>query len=174
MNSRFIFLIFALVTITSLVTLWLHDDISAILFNISEPYFRAPVKPKNNQIKVRADDYGNGEYGSKRSGGRIHEGLDIFAPLGTPVLAAKSGLAFPGNVPTGYGLYVMIYHPDGSQTYYAHLSKIMARAGEKVRRGELIGYTGNTGNAKNNAIQPHLHFEIRKDGKTLDPKKYIR
>jgi murein DD-endopeptidase MepM/ murein hydrolase activator NlpD len=97
-----------------------------------------------------------------------------MAPIGTPVYASKSGMAFRGMVPTGYGKYIMIYHPDGSQTFYGHLSEWTVVSTQRVAQGEIVGFTGNTGNAKNRAIQPHLHFEIRKGGEPVDPQDIIR
>jgi len=174
MDLKTIVFVLAIVILTVSLTFALHDPISVLLFKTNEPYFNSPIKPRDNKIRVRGDTYGSGEFGAKRSGGRRHEGIDILAGIGTPVYASKSGLAFHGNVPTGYGQYVMIYHPDGLQTIYAHLSRSVISSPKKVRRGQLIGYSGNTGNAKNNMIEPHLHFEIRKNGTTLDPRKYIR
>lgn len=174
MNTQTVILIIVLMAFSAIATSALHDPVSVLYFKLSEPYFRSPIEPKNNQLRVRGDSYGSGEFGAKRSGGRSHEGIDILAPIGTKVYAAKSGLAFYGNVPTGYGQYIMIYHPDRSQTVYAHLLKSAVPYPKKVRRGELIGFSGNTGNAKNDMIKPHLHFEIRKNGSTIDPRKVMR
>jgi murein DD-endopeptidase MepM/ murein hydrolase activator NlpD len=156
------------------VTAFAYDPVRIALFKISEPYFACPVKCPVKDIAIRGDAHGDGSFGAKRSGGRAHSGIDIQAPVGSDVYAAKSGIAFRGNVPTGYGKYVMIYHPDGYITMYSHLSDWVAVTGQKVRRGQLIGTVGKTGNARNSAIQPHLHFEIKKGADTCDPLKMMR
>ena len=159
------------IALTTLVTALAFDPLSLAIFKFSEPYFRYPVK---GQAVIRNDSYGDGEFGAKRNGGRTHNGIDILAPIGAPVYAAKSGVAFCGNVPTGYGKYVMIYHPDGLQTMYGHLSEQSVYSGQKVRKGQLIGLVGKTGNAGNAYMKPHLHFEIRSRGAAIDPRQLMR
>ena len=152
----------------------LYEPVSLTIYKIREPYFSVPVKLDNAGPIVRNDALGDGQYGARRRNGRSHSGIDIWSPLGTPVFAAKSGIAFKGYVPTGYGRYVMIYHPDGFQTIYGHLANWAFDAPQKVRKGDLIGFVGKTGNAASKFIQPHLHFEIRKDGDPQDPQALIR
>ena len=168
------FVIFIILPLTVLATVLLYQPVSVIYFKITEPYFRSPLDISVDKLTIRNDSHGDGEYGAKRRNGRSHAGVDIFAPIGAPVYAARSGLAFFGNVPTGYGKYVMIYHPDGYQSIYGHLLNWNGKAAKKVRRGELIGFVGKTGNAANKLIQPHLHFEIRKDGEPQEPLKLMR
>ena len=89
-----------------------------------------------------------------------YNGVDLGAPSGTPVYAAAGGsvvVARAGGWNGGYGSYVVISHGNGSQTLYAHMSKVSAYDGETVSRGDVIGYVGKTGLATG----PHLHFEIR-------------
>ena len=166
------FLIVALVT--AMATLILYEPINILFFKLKEPYYSYPIKTGRNNPVVRSDGQGDGEYGAKRNGGRTHDGIDILAPVGTPVYAAKSGTAFRLNVPTGYGKYVMIYHPDRAQTIYAHLMDWNVRSTQRVYRGELIGFVGKSGNAADISIQPHLHFEIRKNGLPVDPEGKLR
>ena len=156
------------------VTVFLYNPVSILLYRVKEPFFLQPIISGSSQIIVRNDAHGSGEFGTKRRNGRSHSGIDILAPVGTPVYAAKSGIAFRGEVPTGYGRYIMIYHPDGYQTYYGHLSDWVALATKHVRQGELIGYVGKTGNAASKSIQPHLHFEIRIDGEPQDPRRLMK
>lgn len=158
-------------SLAALITAALYTPLSLAIFRVSEPYFIYPVK---GRAVIRSDSYGDGEFGAKRSGGRKHAGIDILAPVGTNVYAAKSGIAFCGNVPTGYGKYVMIHHPDGMQTMYGHLSDWKVYSGQRIRRGALIGLVGKTGNAANKLIEPHLHFEIRSRGEAVDPEGLIR
>lgn len=101
---------------------------------------------------------------------RFHAGEDIGAPSGTPILAADSGMAtvIPDNG-NGYGNYIMINHGGGRVTLYAHMSGFAISNGETVSQGQVIGYVGSTGNSTG----PHLHFEVRVNGATTDPKSYF-
>ncbi|MDP2929019.1 MAG: M23 family metallopeptidase [Candidatus Omnitrophota bacterium] len=163
-----------IIAATVFVTVSLYNPVYILLYRLKEPLFLRPIISSSSRIIVRNDAHGDGEYGSKRRNGRTHSGIDILAPVGTPVYAAKSGVAFRGEVPTGYGKYVMIYHPDGYQTYYGHLSDWVAASTKHARRGELIGYVGKTGNAASKSMQPHLHFEIRKGGEPQDPRRLMK
>lgn len=101
---------------------------------------------------------------------RFHAGEDIGAPTGTPILAADSGVAavYPDNG-NGYGNYIMINHGGGRVTLYAHMSAFAISNGASVSQGQVIGYVGSTGNSTG----PHLHFEVRVNGATTDPKQYF-
>ena len=101
---------------------------------------------------------------------RFHAGEDIGAPRGTPILAADSGLVtvIPDNG-NGYGNYIMINHGGGRVTLYAHMSGFAVSNGATVTQGQTIGYVGSTGNSTG----PHLHFEVRVNGATTDPKSYF-
>jgi murein DD-endopeptidase MepM/ murein hydrolase activator NlpD len=160
-----------IVAATALLTALAYNPASVALFKLTEPYFKYPVK---GQIVIRNDSFGEGDFGAKRRGGRSHAGIDILAEEGSDVYAAKSGIVSCGNVPTGYGKYVMILHPDGLQTMYGHLSEQTVYSGKRVRRGELIGRVGKTGNADNKFMQPHLHFEIRSRDGAIDPRGLVR
>ncbi|MEO0899132.1 MAG: M23 family metallopeptidase [Bacteroidota bacterium] len=102
---------------------------------------------------------------------RMHWGLDMQATTGTPVHAAGDGVIKLAKVSRGgYGKQVEIKHGEfGYVTKYAHLSKIIVKKGEKVERGQIIGYSGNTGLSKG----PHLHYEIFKDEKRINPIDYF-
>ena len=95
----------------------------------------------------------------------FHSGLDIATPVGTPVYAAKNGKINSAGWATGYGLQVTIFHGNGLFTRYAHLSKITTPVGKRVTRGSLVGLSGNTGISTG----PHLHFEIIRNGKKINP-----
>lgn len=118
---------------------------------------------------LRQDAYGAGAFGCPRSGGRSHNGIDLAAAVGTPVLAAKSGVARHGQKRNGMGKYLEVHHADGCVTLYGHLSKVLVGHGQLVARGQPIGLIGKTGNARPRAIRPHLHFEIRLRGVPVDP-----
>lgn len=96
-----------------------------------------------------------------------HQGLDIPMRKGTPVYAYKKGIIKKVNNDTGLnaGKYVLIQHPDGSESYYMHLSRIIIQPDQKISEGELIGYSGSTGRTTG----PHLHFEVRKNNIAVNP-----
>jgi murein DD-endopeptidase MepM/ murein hydrolase activator NlpD len=101
---------------------------------------------------------------------KLHAGMDFSAPTGTPIYATGDGKivndAGAGKVGGhGYGKYVVIDHGYGYKTLYAHMSKIIVNAGETVKRGEIIGYVGNTGSS----TAPHLHYEVIKNGQKINP-----
>jgi len=105
--------------------------------------------------------------------GRPHEGIDIPAPRGTPIRAAANGLivASSGNLKgySGYGRIIIIDHGKGISTMYAHNSKNRVNSGSCIKSGEIIGEVGATGNATGN----HLHFEVRKNGRPVNPLNYL-
>lgn len=105
--------------------------------------------------------------------GRPHQGIDIPAPRGTPIRAAANGLviASSGNLRgySGYGRVIIIDHGKGIRTMYAHNSKNRVRSGSCIRSGEIIGEVGATGRATGN----HLHFEVRKNGRPVNPLNYL-
>jgi murein DD-endopeptidase MepM/ murein hydrolase activator NlpD len=99
----------------------------------------------------------------------FHSGLDVSAPLGTPVYAPASGVIVEQEVQPGFGNTILIRHGNGIETRYAHLSRFHAAKGKRLKRGDLIGYVGNTGRSTG----PHLHYEVHKDGNPVDPMKFI-
>ncbi|HHZ13553.1 MAG: peptidoglycan DD-metalloendopeptidase family protein [Caldicoprobacterales bacterium] len=105
-----------------------------------------------------------------RRWGRMHKGLDIANDRGTPIYAARSGTVCYSGYNGGYGNLVRIDHGSGIETYYAHLSSRSVKKGQKVKKGQLIGYMGNTGNSTG----PHLHFEVRINGTPKNPLNYLK
>ena len=100
----------------------------------------------------------------------FHKGLDIGTGAGAPIYAAADGVVtFSGRM-GGYGKLVVIRHPRGFETRYAHNSRLLVRKGQRVSRGQRIAISGNTGRTNG----PHLHFEIWKNGKVQNPIKYLR
>jgi murein DD-endopeptidase MepM/ murein hydrolase activator NlpD len=99
----------------------------------------------------------------------FHQGLDIGASTGTPVTAAASGTIISAGWYGGYGNYILIDHGGGMSTGYGHLSRIFVSNGQQVQRGQAIGAVGSTGLSTG----PHLHFEVRISGKTVDPTAYL-
>ena len=100
---------------------------------------------------------------------RPHSGIDIAGSAGSEVLAADSGTIAVATYSSSYGNYVTIYHSNGDYTLYAHMSSLAVTAGQNVTQGDVIGYVGSTGWATG----PHLHFEIRVNGSTVDPLSYF-
>jgi murein DD-endopeptidase MepM/ murein hydrolase activator NlpD len=97
---------------------------------------------------------------------KLHAGLDFAAPQGTPIYATADGVVrLAGNTGNGYGNHVIINHGYGYETLYGHQYRIKAKVGQKVKRGELIGWVGSTGKSTG----PHLHYEVRKNKRHIDP-----
>lgn len=124
------------------------------------------IQPINNEdLRRMASGYGwrTDPFTKTR---RKHKGMDFSAPTGTPIYATSDGkvIRVDGRAP-GYGKHIRIDHGFGYVTLYAHLSKYNVRRGQEVKRGDVIGFVGNTGRS----VAPHLHYEIRKDGKHLNP-----
>ena len=98
-----------------------------------------------------------------------HDGIDFSAPVGTKVYAPGDGIVHYTGYNFGYGNKVIIDHGYGYRTVYAHLSKSMVRAGQRVKRGDIIALSGNTGVSTG----PHLHYEIHKNNRKINPSGYF-
>lgn len=96
---------------------------------------------------------------------RAHAGVDLAAPIGTPVLATQNGVVRVASNVGGYGLLVNLDHGGGLETRYGHLSKLRVVPGQRVRKGEVVGYVGSTGRSTG----PHLHYEVRSGGQAVNP-----
>ena len=101
--------------------------------------------------------------------GTLHAGIDLGIRTGTAVRAARAGTVTFSGWSGGYGYLVKISHSGGYETRYAHNSRLVAKAGDKVTAGQLVAYSGNTGNSTG----PHLHFEIRHQGVARNPRLYL-
>ena len=100
----------------------------------------------------------------------MHQGVDLAGKVGDPVHATGDGtVTIPSEDPRGYGKWVIVNHADGLQTYYAHLSEITVKQGDQVKAGSNIGKVGNTGMSTG----PHLHYQVMKNGKAVDPQESI-
>ena len=101
---------------------------------------------------------------------KFHEGLDFSAPIGTEIYVTGDGVVKTVHKSAiGYGNYVEVDHGFGYTTLYAHMSEFKVRVGQKVKRGEVIGFVGNTGKSTG----PHLHYEVRIKGKAVNPTHYF-
>lgn len=101
--------------------------------------------------------------------GRLHAGIDIAPPYGSPIYAAGSGVVSQAGWNGGYGNSVIISHGNSLSTLYGHQSSVVVSVGQLVSKGQLIGYVGSTGNSTG----PHLHFETRIDGVAQNPRNYL-
>ncbi len=124
------------------------------------------------EAPVRAYEI-NSPFGLRRLPGQLvrdHEGVDIAAPHGTGVyVSAEGSVLRTGYEPAGYGRFVEIRHPNGMTTLYAHLSRLDVASGDTVEAGSRIGLVGSTGRSTG----PHLHFEVRRGERQVNPAKVI-
>jgi murein DD-endopeptidase MepM/ murein hydrolase activator NlpD len=100
---------------------------------------------------------------------RHHSGIDLAAPRGAPIRAVRDGLVVFADPYAGYGNLVVVQHENGFTSHYGHCDTIRVKISQSVSAGEIIATVGSTGNSTG----PHLHFELRKDGKALDPEEYV-
>jgi len=108
------------------------------------------------------------EFGERRGSTR-HDGIDLAAPSGTPVWTTADGRVIVAEREQRYGRTVVVDHGGGYRTRYAHLKRIDTRKGRKVRRGDVVGRVGASGNASG----PHLHYEVLKNGVPVNPRPYL-
>ncbi len=100
-----------------------------------------------------------------------NDGINLALPEGTSVKSAEDGVvAYAGNELKGYGNLVLVRHPNGYVTAYAHAKEILVKRGDQVKRGQVIARSGQTGNVN----APQLHFEIRKGASPLDPMRFLK
>ncbi|PKP20695.1 MAG: peptidase M23 [Bacteroidetes bacterium HGW-Bacteroidetes-21] len=129
------------------------------------------IQPILNKDLTRISSYFGIRYDPVYKGvKKMHEGIDFTAPIGTDIYATGNGTVIEvDNSKRGYGNMIIISHGFGYTTTYAHLSKTMVRPGQKVKRGDIIGKVGNTGKS----VGPHLHYEVRKNLKAVNPIQYF-
>jgi len=104
------------------------------------------------------------------SGEEAHPGIDLAVPEGSDVRASGGGIVERTGADSSYGLYVLLQHPQGYESMYGHLSRVLVSRGDSVKAGQVIALTGNTGRS----TAPHLHFEIRRYGRSIDPLSLVR
>jgi murein DD-endopeptidase MepM/ murein hydrolase activator NlpD len=120
---------------------------------------------KNEELKQMASGFGyrSDPFTKIR---KFHKGMDFSAKSGTPIYATGDGIVKKADAKvSGFGNHIEINHGYGYMTLYAHLSKYKVRAGQKVKRGDIIGYVGSTGRSE----APHLHYEVHKNGEVVNP-----
>jgi murein DD-endopeptidase MepM/ murein hydrolase activator NlpD len=155
-----------------LILVALPTYLVASISSLDKRYFLCPI-PYPWDMVIRSDARGEGFFAAKRSGKRMHNGIDLAADIGTAVLACRAGRAHTAVQPRGMGNYVVISHADGMSTLYGHLSRIDVADGVFVRQGQVIGRVGKTGNADHPQMRAHLHFEVKKDEVYRDPLEYL-
>ena len=143
------------------------DEIIELAKNKSEMLACLPaIQPvANKDLKRMASGYGYRIHPIYKTR-KMHYGMDFSAKIGTEIYATGDGvISKVKRSKRGYGNYVKINHGFGYETLYAHMSKYIVKKGQKVQRGEVIGFVGNTGIS----TAPHLHYEVRKDNKKINP-----
>ena len=130
--------------------------------SVAPPLAHAP-------LVIRKDVKGDGHFGAPRSGNLMHRGVDLEAPVGSSVLAIRSGRVVETGRHRGRGLYIEVEHAGNLRSLYAHLQTIDVSAGERVHQGQRLGTVGKTGNARHPWITPHLHLEVSRNGALIDP-----
>ncbi len=143
--------------------------IAAIVLEEAEPAVveKGTITPPTYIKPIRGGTYSSG-FGMRW--GTMHKGIDWACPTGTPVFASSGGVVSRAEYSGSYGYVVYIDHPDGRQTRYAHNSRLACSKGKTVRQGEVIAYSGSTGNSTG----PHVHFEILIGGGQVNPLKYLQ
>ena len=158
----------------------LLDKIEAESKSLNEVLRSAGVKDANLSsmpvLKPVADKYVNrlaSGYGTRfhpiLKVNKMHKGLDFAASTGTPIYATGDGSVKVSEFNSGYGNMVVLKHGNGYESLYAHMSRAKVRSGQKVKRGDVIGYVGSTGLSTG----AHLHYEIHKNGEAVDPLMYF-
>ncbi len=147
------------------------DRLSMLEAMLLQQTMQKNMLPDNSPVNV---GYNSSSFGwrvdpfSGRSA--FHEGLDFTAATGTPIHAAAGGRVTFAEQTPDYGKIIKINHGSGLETRYAHASELLVKAGDVVRKGQLIARVGNTGRSTG----PHLHFEVRRDGAPMDPRKFLQ
>ncbi|MBX9808501.1 MAG: M23 family metallopeptidase [Flavobacteriaceae bacterium] len=122
-----------------------------------------PVRNENLKQMASGFGYRTDPFTKAR---KMHEGMDFTAKIGTPIYATGDGVVERAdNTASGFGNHIVINHGFGYETLYAHLSKYKCRTGQRIQRGDIIGYVGSTGRSEG----PHLHYEVHKNGKVVNP-----
>lgn len=144
-----------------------YNDITGFIKNKEELLGATPaIQPvSNSDLKRIASGFGY-RIDPVYKTVKYHAGLDFSAPQGTPIYATANGVVrLAGNSGNGFGNHVIINHGYGYETLYGHMFKVKVQSGARIKRGEIIGWVGNTGKSTG----PHCHYEVHKNGRPLDP-----
>lgn len=147
------------------------DALTLIEAQLFEEQIRKMMLPTGLPVDAEWSPSGYGWRLDPFTGERaLHEGVDFVAPVGSPIQAAAAGVVMSAEVHPQYGNLIEIDHGRGVSTRYAHASKLLARPGAFVKRGQLVALVGNTGRSTG----PHLHFEVRLNGVAHNPGRFLR
>lgn len=143
-----------------------YDEISSLATKKNELLASIPaIQPVSNKELARiASGFGYRIHPIYKTS-KMHTGMDFTAPVGTEIYATGNGTVEFSGSDRGYGRHIIINHGFGYQTLYAHMSELKVKRGQKVSRGEIIGYIGNSGQSTG----PHLHYEVIKNGNKINP-----
>lgn len=143
------------------------DEVYEMAMNKADFLASIPaIQPINNKNLKRLSSYYGYRMDPFYKVMKFHEGVDFSAPLGTDIYATGNGVVLKvRKSKRNYGNSVLIDHGFGYQTFYAHCNKILVKKGQKLKRGQVIATVGNTGKS----TAPHLHYEVQKNGKAIDP-----
>ena len=146
-----------------------YDEVAKMAMNKEKMIASMPsIMPvSNNDLKRTASGWGMRIHPIYKIP-RFHYGMDFTAATGTDVFATGIGVVKSASRETGYGNTVVIDHGYGYETFYAHLSRLNVQVGQKVNRGDVIGFVGSTGTS----TAPHLHYEVSKNGTKVNPQNY--
>lgn len=137
--------------------------------------FRAPDSAVSIPSRIPLENVRmSSEFGMRThpviGGRRMHKGVDLPSPVGTPIHATADGMVSRADWFSGYGLYVSIEHGGNIETRYGHMSRLNVAAGQMVHKGDVIGFVGSTGRSTG----PHLHYEVRVAGEAVNPAPYMQ
>ena len=142
---------------------------SFVMPSLAEPQIAA--MPSNAPVRFARMTSTFGMRAHPLLGGmRMHAGIDLAAPLATPIRATADGVVSSAAWSGGYGLMVAIKHGGRLETRYGHMSRLAVRPGERVTKNSIIGYVGSTGRSTG----PHLHYEVLRNGRPVNPLPYMR
>ncbi|MDX1629640.1 MAG: M23 family metallopeptidase [Fulvivirga sp.] len=148
-----------------------YDQISSLISEKEKMWSARPaIQPINNKELTRLHTTFGKRWHPILKRWHPHEGLDFTAPTGTPVYATGNGKVTAAYLSSSYGNVIFINHGYGYQTRYAHLVKYIVKRGDQVKRGQIIGYVGNTGRSE----APHLHYEVLYNYKPVNPINFFQ
>ncbi|MGB3310744.1 MAG: M23 family metallopeptidase [Nodosilinea sp.] len=133
----------------------------AAAFPNSQPIAGTPSV--SSEFGLRPNPFGARSY-------EMHEGIDFSGPEGKPILAAAEGVVVKAEYNGGYGNHVKIDHGYNYETLYAHMSQLEVKIGDRIQRGDVVGYLGSTGRSSG----PHLHYSIYRNGQAVNPRYYLK
>ena len=145
-----------------------NDDVMEISFGVSKPDVMPVDGIITSKFGWRRLSFGRGRR-ARRASGRMHAGIDIAAPVGTPIFAPADGEVVFSGRKGGYGLAVVISHGGNLTTLYGHNSQVFVSEGQKIKKGEKISQVGSTGHSTG----PHLHYEVRVADVPVNPSRFF-